>query len=205
MLIKVCGMREADNIAEVDSLGIDLMGFIFYEESPRFVGSLPEILPQNAGRVAVFVNGNYEIIKQKAESIKAGYVQLHGDESPQLCRSLRKEGFSVIKAFRIGSAGDLEQCAVYENCCDFFLFDTKTPRYGGSGLTFDWQILKSYTGNTRFFLSGGISENDAETLNTLQHPKLAGIDLNSRFEICPALKDSKKLSQFINRLKNNRI
>ena len=205
MLIKICGMREAANIGAVGALKPDMMGFIFYESSPRYAGNLnPEVmrvLDPEIQKTGVFVNADLEDVLVIVERYNISVVQLHGKESPDLCRELGKRGFKVIKAIGIEQANDLEQCRLYEDCCDGLLFDTKSPRHGGTGQGFDWNILKDYKGKLPFLLSGGISSDDVEKIKLFQHPRFAGIDLNSRFEIVPGEKNVGLLSDFMEKLK----
>lgn len=204
VLIKICGMRDVDNIREVLTLSPDFMGFIFYPQSPRYV-ALPEALRnvrfgQNAQKTGVFVNASKEEIMQKVELYDLQAVQLHGDESVELCSYLKDKGLIVLKAFQIHSAEDFKNTVVYNHEVDYFLFDTKTASYGGSGSKFDWKLLDAYQGDTPFFLSGGIAPEDACAIQQIKHPSFRGVDLNSRFEITPAIKDIKLLQQFINQL-----
>lgn len=152
--IKVCGMTEAENIREVEQLGVDMIGFIFYPKSPRCLCELPDYLPVHAKRVGVFVNENKENILMYADRFALDYIQLHGDESPEYCRSLCNNGLHLIKAFSIAHPKDLAAVSAYKGLCDYYLFDTKTPQYGGSGNQFDWNLLLRYTGMTPFLLSG---------------------------------------------------
>ncbi|NDV69191.1 phosphoribosylanthranilate isomerase [Dysgonomonas sp. 25] len=209
MRIKVCGMREPDNIEELAELPIDMMGLIFYEKSPRYVGNISKSNRQAIGkatteqgidRVGVFVDESLMTILQAVDSYMLDMVQLHGDESPDFCRELNKT-LPVIKAFSIAEAADLEQTTAYEGLFGYFLFDTKTPQRGGSGQQFDWTLLDRYTGRTPFLLSGGISVDDAAAIRAIKHPKFYGVDLNSRFEVEPGLKDIRLLEQFIKALK----
>ena len=205
MLIKVCGMRDADNIEQVRRLKPDMMGLIFYARSSRFVGTEP--LPHlradfaPAAKVGVFVNETVEHIVDIAAQFNLNAVQLHGNESPAECATLRGTGLKVIKAFGIESAADFERCDSYSGCCDMFLFDTRTVGYGGAGTKFDWSIMAEYKQDMPFILSGGIGPDDAESISHLQHPSLVGIDLNSRFETAPALKDVAKLERFISQIR----
>ena len=136
MIFKVCGMRDPENIRRIDLSGADWMGFVFYPPSPRRVERLPAFMPEYARRVGVFVDEPVENIQVRAKEFGLDYLQLHGSESPDDCLRLQNRGLRVIKAFRIGTAGDLEATAAYEAACSYFLFDTKTPAYGGSGKTF---------------------------------------------------------------------
>lgn len=209
MKVKVCGMREPDNIREVGQLPIDWMGFIFYAPSPRYAGSLsPEEidrqLPRRIKRVGVFVNEEAATVQAVAARYRLAAVQLHGAETPETCAALRATGLEVIKAFSLSAASDLEACLPYEGSCDYFLFDTRTPLYGGSGRQYDWNLLAAYRGRTPFLLSGGIGEDDALRLQAFSHPLCAGIDLNSRFEQQPGRKDAGRLQRFLSILKLNK-
>jgi phosphoribosylanthranilate isomerase len=197
-MIKVCGMRETENIREAEALGIDLMGFIFWPKSSRYVCERPAYLPTKCQRVGVFVDASLEEIRQHADDYQLDLIQLHGHESPAFAEALRP--LSLIKAFNIACAEDLRQTEAYEGVVDYFLFDTKGKVVGGNGVKFDWSVLTSYHGETPFLLSGGIGPDDVEAVNSFRHPKCIGIDLNSRFEVEPALKDITKLRQFINQL-----
>lgn len=208
MLIKVCGMRDPDNIRWVVETGIDWMGFIFYARSPRFVGdlSLDEIIREKAVheppvRVGVFVNATPEYMMEMGNKYALGYLQLHGNESPDTCYALHKRGYAIIKAFSIANEDDLKLTADYEGRADYFLFDTKCNGYGGSGKQFDWSVLTAYKGQTPFLLSGGINPDSVESIRNFHHPKLAGLDLNSGFETAPGIKNAEKLKTFIDKIK----
>lgn len=195
--VKVCGMRYAENIKSVENLGyVDIMGFIFYNKSPRHVNQDIEYLPRNCKRAGVFVNDNLDNILKLSDKLELSHVQLHGSESPEFCDKLSQYGINIIKAFSIGSIKDLDYSTRYEGTCDLYLFDSKTCLPGGSGKTFNWSLLNRYNGKTRFFLSGGIGVDSVEQLKKFNHSRLAGIDLNSRFETAPALKDTGKLTTF---------
>lgn len=202
-------MKDSDNITELSELPIEMMGMIFYEQSPRYVGTLSKNDIQSIGkttteqgidRVGVFVNEKLENILQKVDQYMLDMVQLHGDESPEFCRELNTS-IPIIKAFSIADVADLEKTQPYEGLWGYFLFDTKTPQRGGSGQKFDWAILEAYTGRTPFLLSGGISAEDAEAIQQINHPKFYGVDLNSRFETEPGIKNIQLLEQFIKTLK----
>jgi len=202
MLVKVCGMRDPENIRAVDGLGPDLMGFIFYEKSPRAVTSVPDYLPEHAERVGVFVNHDIDFILDKAKQFGLKWIQLHGQETPDMCCKLRrKHNFKVIKAFSIATAADVAQSFVYTDCCDLFIFDTKTPSVGGSGVQFDWSLLDAYHGPVKFLLSGGIGPDT--DVSCMKHQMLEGYDLNSKFETEPGLKNIKALDSFIGNIKRN--
>ena len=198
MIIKVCGMRDAENIREVEALGIDLMGFIFWPKSSRYFNERPAYLPTQCKRVGVFVDEDVNTIKKLANDYALDYIQLHGSESPEYVQQLRN--WQVIKAFNIATTEDLEATKTYEGIVDYFLFDTKGKSVGGNGEKFDWSVLEAYHGDTPFLLSGGIGPDDAERVRTFQHEKCIGIDLNSKLELSPALKDINKLQEFIKEL-----
>ena len=201
MIVKVCGMREARNIGQVEQSGADWMGFIFYGRSPRFVASCPDYLPQTMKRVGVFVNADLNDILAHVGEFGLDAVQLHGAETPEMCCELRNSGLTVIKAFALRSEADVEGVETYEGACNYFLFDTPTSGFGGSGRKFDWTLLDAYHGMTPFLLSGGLSADSLEALSQFSHPRWAGIDLNSGFETAPAVKDASALKQFINEFK----
>jgi len=203
-------MRDADNIRAVEQLLAaqpnSMMGFIFWPSSKRYVSERPAYLPTRCKRVGVLVDEDIERVKRIATDYALDYIQLHGHESPDYLRALRSPSSirhhpsNIIKAFPIATAADLTQTATYEGLADLFLFDTKATSPGGSGQQFDWSVLATYTGNTPFLLSGGIGPDDAERIRAFQHPKCAGIDLNSRFELAPALKDIAALHRFLAQL-----
>ena len=229
MIIKVCGMRDAENIREVENLLIlrsalplgssknsqfssAMMGFIFWPKSSRYVAERPAYLPEHVKRVGVFVDEEVEQICRIAHDFALDFIQLHGHESPEYIRRLRcvcGDAISIIKAFNIATAADLSQTAPYEGLVDYFLFDTKATLPGGSGQQFDWSILDAYKGETPYLLSGGIGPSDADRVKTfltshlspLTSKKCLGIDLNSRFETAPALKDVNLLKEFIKQLR----
>ncbi len=199
MIRKVCGMRESGNIREVEALGIDWMGFIFWAHSARNVSLKPDYLPSRCKRVGVFVNAPISFIREKVRDFGLDILQLHGGEDEDFIRQLRSElpSLLIVKALNVAHKEDLEQSERYEGLCDFFLFDTKAEKVGGNGKSFDWDILHNYKGTTPFLLSGGIGPDDKERLRAFHHPQMAGIDLNSRFEIRPAVKDIHLLKSFL--------
>ena len=289
-LIKVCGMRDAQNIREVATLGVNLIGLIFYPKSPRYVESIsldagiipdyssltPDPLPEGEGRnmldkqlkaeetkgetrnkqpvsaqlkstqskapfnkvttplslgegqggeavhggeavqggeaaipkfVGVFVDDMPQNIVTAVYNYHLSYVQLHGDESPVMIDNLRRTlvpdiapQIKIIKAISVSSAEDLKRCEPYEGHVDLFLFDTKCKGYGGSGQKYDWSVLEAYTGQTPFLLSGGIGPDDADRLRDFHHPQCVGIDLNSKFETTPGMKDINLLQNFLHQL-----
>ena len=205
MIIKVCGMRDAHNIREVEALGVDWIGMIFYPRSLRYVSEVPaEGRPRRAKRVAVFVDAPLADICRTVRDYAFDLVQLHGDESPQQCRDLRKAlpGVKIVKAFSVKDAASLQGVAQYEGTADYYLFDTHCDSRGGSGQMFDHALLQAYAGSTPFLLSGGLSPDNVCEVKALKHPMLAGYDLNSRFETAPALKDPALIKQFIEIIKS---
>lgn len=207
-LIKVCGMTDGQNINDIDKADIDLIGFVFYPQSPRCVGEMPGYLPQKAKRVGVFVDEDPEHILSIARRFDLDYLQLHGHETVETCRRLRAEGFGIIKNFAVSTANDLTNTTAYEGACDYFLFDTRCESRGGSGRSFDWSLLEHYNGQTPFLLSGGIGPDSVSALRAFDHPRLAGYDLNSRFETRPGYKNADQIHTFVKAIKTktmNRI
>lgn len=203
--LKVCGMKFPDNIKRLKEVAPDFMGMIFFSKSPRFVGSEllftgTSIFPEHAKRVGVFVNAPLWDLINVVTEYKLEYVQLHGEEFPQYCAELQKKGLKVIKAFQVSNSFDFKKVEAFEGYIDFALFDTKTPNYGGSGEKFDWTLLNSYKLNTPFFLSGGIDLDDVDAIEQLDLPQLFGIDVNSKFETSPGMKDIDKLLELKKRM-----
>ena len=206
-LIKICGMRESDNIKVVAELKPDFMGFIFYSGSSRFAGDMlkPEILsglPGDIRKTGVFVNAEFNEIISIVGKYSLNAVQLHGDESPLLCHRIKNYGMQVIKVFNISEKMSFAKCSDFIDCTDYFLFDTLTAKHGGSGEKFDWELIEKYDVGHPFFLSGGIGPVDTDQINGITNPFFRGIDINSRFEIRPGLKDTEKLDHFINKLRH---
>lgn len=232
MKIKVCGMRDQENIRAVAQTDIDLMGFIFYPKSPRYVqmiSSLAGIIPDYSEeriqrlrskegnneqqthrikRVGVFVDEMPQTILTRVYNYQLDFVQLHGDETPEMIDNLKRTlipdlapDIRIIKVISVASEHDIEKYKPYEGLADLFLFDTKCPGKGGSGEKFDWSVLDAYDGQTPFLLSGGIGPDDAERVRNFNHPRCIGIDLNSRFETEPGVKDVELLRRFINEVR----
>ena len=157
MIIKVCGMRDADNIRAVEALGIDWIGFIFWPDSSRYVAECPAYLPTKAKRVGVFVDAPIDEVRAKVDEYALDIVQLHGHEHPDYVSMLRADGGfpAVMKALSIATPADMAAYQHYEGLVDYFLFDTKCLTVGGSGRHFDWNLLAAYDGKTPFLLSGG--------------------------------------------------
>lgn len=211
-------MRDADNIRDISALGVDMIGLIFYPPSPRYVqqfssgaGIIPDYAPDMGKtplRVGVFVDDMPQNIVTRVYNYKLDYIQLHGNEPRETLENLRatidpdiKPNIKIIKAISVSSAEDIKKYKEYVGAADLFLFDTKCKTVGGSGEQFDWQVLQAYDGDVPFLLSGGIGPDDAERIRNFHHPKCIGIDLNSKFEIEPALKDVEKLKQFLVKVK----
>jgi phosphoribosylanthranilate isomerase len=208
MIIKVCGLREADDLRGVEGLAVDWTGFVFHPPSPRYVPDTDDfaeaVRKVSKRRVGVFVNADMEEIARRVRRFALESVQLHGDEPPKDCAALRDAGCLVIKAFGVTTEDDLRLTEAYEGCVDYFLFDTKCATHGGSGRRFDWQACRAYRGRTPFLLSGGIRPEDVGDLHRFAHPLHAGIDLNSGFETAPAHKDIDRLRQFIRQIRINK-
>ncbi len=204
-MIKVCGMREPENIREVAELPIDLMGGIFYHKSPRFIGdrkdtaqAFSELHPK-VSPVGVFVNPELSYLQEMKEQFSLKYLQLHGNESPEFCKKAG-EIAPLIKAFGLNDSFDFSKLSEFKDLVDLFIFDTSCKEYGGSGKKFDWTLLEKYNGNTPFLLSGGIGPNDISAVLSVNHPSLSGVDLNSGFESVPAVKTEPELKSFILKL-----
>ncbi len=253
MLVKVCGMRNNDNILAVEKLGVDIIGFIFYPQSPRyFFGEnrnksvdfinnekrinelntyiaegyskkvhdknddncfgidihnhnslLHRYMPKWCKRAGVFVNMSVDDILNIAKALQLDYIQLHGDESTSVCKEIKESGFNVIKTFHIEKEDDITNIdKEYHRFCDIFLFDTKCSVYGGSGREFDWNLLNKYKGPTPFIISGGVGYDNINEIKKFHHPHLLGVDLNSKFESSPGVKNITLLKQYISELKN---
>jgi len=201
MKIKVCGMRQQGNIEELVALKPNFIGFIFYEKSPRFVGEelseeYVKTIPKNIKKVGVFVNANPGYILDMVKKYDLQYAQLHGNEMPDICRSLRQKGVNIIKAFSIDENFNFAMLNNYKSFCDLFLFDTKGVMPGGNGVPFDWKLLKKYDNEKPFFISGGIDLDNIEEIITLSKTlPVYGIDVNSLFETEPGVKDISKLEE----------
>lgn len=218
-IVKVCGLRDSENIRQVAALGVDWIGMIFWEKSPRNVTMIPShagIIPDRASlsplatnnsplKVGVFVDEMAQNIITSVVNFQLDLIQLHGHETPTLIRNLRRtladiRPVKVIKAISVSSRDDIAAYKDYADCVDYFLFDTKCPSVGGSGQQFDWSVLDAYDGEVPFLLSGGIGPDDAERVSNFHHPKCIGIDLNSKFETEPAMKDVAAIGKFLNEL-----
>jgi len=198
--IKICGMKFPENILKVGALLPDFMGFIFWEKSSRyFDGEIPR-LPKYIKKVGVFVDESIENIQSKIEKYNLDCIQLHGTESVEFCQKLKEIPIEIIKVFSIKDNFDFEILREFESVCDYFLFDTKGELPGGNGATFDWNLLKKYPSNKPFFLSGGIGIEEIKLLKIMNLP-VYGIDVNSKFETEPGLKNIELLKSFQYKLK----
>lgn len=217
MKIKVCGLKEPENIRDIAQLPIDMIGFILFPGSPRFVGKkkgLPQWLEkhedelEDIAKVGVFVNAEVDQILNAVHDYRLDFVQLHGDESPEYCRELQTywtissmRSARIIKAFRVDEEFNFSKTQPYERLCAYFLFDTKGKEYGGTGKRFDWSVLGKYMGITPYLLSGGIDETMAEEIRKLNFKQMEGVDINSRFEVEAGVKDVEKVKRFVRELK----
>lgn len=202
-VIKICGMREASNLKDVSTLSADLIGFIFHERSPRFVGQDFRVDDRLAigKRVGIFVDESFERIEELRKEHHLNWVQLHGQESVQLAQAGREAGWQIIKAFSVDANFDFAYTEAYAPFCRYFLFDTKGVYPGGNGRPFDWSHLVNYRGQVPFLLSGGLSVEMLPAIKTFRHPKLAGYDFNSGLEIAPGRKSVERVEIVINELK----
>ncbi|MEL7221458.1 MAG: phosphoribosylanthranilate isomerase, partial [Bacteroidota bacterium] len=216
MIIKTCGLREPNNITAISTLPVDWIGLIFYDKSPRYMADRadlqqyladPSVELAKKKRVGVFVNEPFDRLLERIHDYELDYVQLHGGESAVYCETLQSlfesssmRSAQIIKAFRVSNAFDFGITIDFEPYCSYFIFDTKGISYGGTGHKFDWDILTRYQGLTPFLLSGGIGPDDANEIKAFQHDAFVGVDLNSKFEVEPGLKDSVKLGQFLSAL-----
>jgi phosphoribosylanthranilate isomerase len=205
--IKVCGLRDIENVSELVKAVPDFMGFIFYPGSARYVGKNPEEIlfsqiPSDIIKTGVFVNETTDNVKEKIDRFSLDAVQFHGSESPDYCRYFRKNGLIITKSFPVDSGFDFRQLTPYFESCDYFLFDSKTTGFGGSGIKFDRKILEGYNLEKPFFLSGGIGYEDICEIKNLRHKELSGIDINSRFEVLPGIKNAGLIKSFIDEIRN---
>ena len=202
MEIKVCGMRESENIRGlIAEVRPDWMGLIFYPKSPRYVEDslAPQISEMNVPKVGVFVNESIPEILEKIVKFDLAAIQLHGSEMPEFVEEINsKTDVEIWKVVSVGEELDWEDLKPYAPLVDKFLFDTATKAHGGSGRKFDWMYLETYPFNKSFLLSGGIDQDSAKEIWDLAEkvPQLKGVDLNSKFEISPALKEIEKLKEF---------
>jgi len=205
--VKVCGMHDPENISGVVAALPDYIGLIFYPQSKRFAGMEPiseilDAIPPTVKKVGVFAGETTMQVMEVCQSWNLDVVQLHGQESPEYCKKIQESGVTVFKAFSVDEHFDFEKLDAYSRVCNYFLFDTKGLLPGGTGHKFNWQLLDNYKGEVPFFLSGGIGPGDIEAIMKFRHPMLYGIDINSGFEISPALKDVRKVNEFITEIRS---
>lgn len=205
--VKVCGMTDIGNVLEISSLSPDYIGFIFYPKSVRYVGDEPdpglfEAVPATIKKTAVFVNEYFEKVMEKANRYHIEHIQLHGMESPEMCKLLKSGGKTIIKVIPGDQMNETSLLNEYASVCDYLLFDTPVISYGGSGRKFDWNHLEDLTASKPFFLSGGIGPEDAEKIVQMDYRNLFAVDVNSRFELEPGIKDLESLRSFIKRIRN---
>ncbi|MDY8134191.1 phosphoribosylanthranilate isomerase [Aquimarina sp. 2201CG5-10] len=209
MKLKVCGMKYQDNIEAVSALSPDYLGFIFYEKSSRnFESHIPSI-PSTIKKVGVFVDASLEFISEKVKQYNFRAIQLHGNESADFCKKLKElypsdpnsgddNQIEIWKVFSVKEEFDFDKLKPYEGIVDYFLFDTKGKEKGGNGYTFDWSLLNNYSSNTPFILSGGIGLDEIDKLKDIFETDLPiyAIDVNSKFEIKPGLKNITEIEKF---------
>lgn len=205
--VKVCGMTNIENVQKVCSFLPDYLGFIFFSKSPRYVGKNPDpalfdAVPPELEKIAVFVNEDFKRIIEITGKYGIACIQLHGEESVGMCQLLRKNGLKVIKAIPGNKLHDLELIANYAEVTDYLLFDTPVESYGGSGEKFNWSVLEKLESPLPFFLSGGIAHDDADEILRMNYKNLFAIDVNSKFELSPGIKDEILVGSFIERIKN---
>ena len=198
MKIKICGLKHPENINAIAGLVPDYMGFICYAPSPRYATGLQtetlDSLPETIFKTAVFVNEDPETITKLIDTYNFDAIQLHGNEDAKFC-DLFRDRVTVIKAFGVDKDFAFDRLNEFEDSVDYFLFDTRTDKLGGSGISFDWSLLENYKLDIPFFLSGGLSLDNLDEVKLIGHPQFYGVDLNSRFEIEPGLKDMDKLKK----------
>ncbi len=200
LLVKVCGINGENNLKRVSNLDVDMIGLNFYLGSKRFLNNISITIKDKVKRVGVFVNPSMTELLQYSAEAHLDYLQLHGSESPSFCREA-KEICPVIKAFGVDEHFDFQLLNDYD-MVEYFLFDTKVPDHGGSGIKFNWSKLNEYHGDTPFLLAGGIGPDDASEIKKIKHPMFMGVDINSKFEIEPGLKHVPRVEKFVNELKN---
>ncbi|GAA4380153.1 phosphoribosylanthranilate isomerase [Hymenobacter koreensis] len=202
-LVKVCGMKYPENIAQVVALGPDMLGFIFAPKSPRYAADTLDAAQMRGlkvPKVGVFVNEKPAVIRRHALHFGLDAVQLHGQESAAVCAELAEADLSVIKAFGIGQAFDPRHLDAYAPHCSFFVFDTAGPAAGGNGFAFNWSLLQAYDLPVPYLLAGGLGTDNVTQLKELQLPSLAGFDFNSKLEQAPGLKASALVKQVLTEL-----
>jgi phosphoribosylanthranilate isomerase len=208
--VKVCGLSDPLNVKELAEAMPDFMGFIFYPGSPRYVGEEPDMalfhnVPPGIKRIGVFLNERNDKILELSMRTGLDMIQLHGNESPVSCLQLKSSGLTIIKAFNIGEDFNFESLMQYVPVCDYFLFDSGSEKPGGSGRKFEWGKLEQYLIEKPFFLSGGIGPEDSGIIKSIVNKGLFAVDINSRFETAPGIKDVTKVNTFIKEIKENQL
>ncbi len=209
MKIKICGMREPDNIKEVVNLQPDFIGFIFYSKSKRYVGKdfspgNTNLVPKPIKKVGVFVNEPVKNVLEMCKIHQLDLVQLHGGESADYCNALKKNGIKIMKVFGVDNSLPNQKIEQFQHVADMYLFDTKTPDYGGSGKKFNWEVIEKLHPGKPIMISGGIGPDDAELLKSVEHPDFYGVDVNSKFEHHPAHKNTTLLKAFMNKIQSEK-
>jgi len=207
LAIKVCGMKHPDNIEQLEQLQVDYLGFICYAQSPRYIhtDNARFIRELATAKVGVFVNATHAEIYEFQALYNFQYFQLHGQESPEYCAALKALNIPIIKAFGIDDTFDWNTVDSYDSVADYFLFDTKSPKHGGTGTSFNWELLKKYPLEKPYFLSGGLSISNIKEATNFEDPRLIALDLNSKFELSPALKDIKLLEETFKIIRNEQV
>lgn len=201
MKIKVCGLKKKENIAQLELDKIDMLGFIFYNKSPRYLGPGERSILADIehSKVGVFVNEDMNQVIEIAQQCQLDYVQLHGSESPAYCDQIAQI-IPYFKAFSVDNNFDFDQIEEY-NSAELLVLDAKGDSYGGNGVKYDWNLIEKYKGKTPFLVSGGIGPDDVEAIKSFNHPSFAGIDINSGFEIKPGLKDTNLVNKFTKQIR----
>lgn len=210
MKLKVCGLNNTENIVEIADLQPNYMGFIFYPKSKRYVVnhiSAKDLskIPNNIKKVGVFVNEDISVVEMIFNQYKLDYVQLHGDEDQSYCAKLFLKQIPIIKAFNIDLMFDFKKLNAFMPFCSYFLFDAKGKLKGGNGIKFNWDIIRNYDLKVPFFLSGGIEPDDVDLISDLKNEMLYCIDINSKFELEPGIKDIEKVEKFKNEIKKEKM
>ena len=205
MKLKVCGMKYPENIREVINLSPDFIGFIFYPKSPRYMGETLRSddvtdIPPHIKKVGVFVNETLEVVLERVRAYNLDLVQLHGNESPVFCKRIKETGVGVIKVFHVGEDMDWSSLRDYQPFTDYFLFDTKSENYGGTGRPFNWEVLEGYNLETPYFLGGGLSLDNIDLIKATGQSTPFALDVNSRFEVKPGYKDISLLKKLTENL-----
>ncbi|UIR55176.1 phosphoribosylanthranilate isomerase [Sphingobacterium sp. SRCM116780] len=206
--IKVCGMRDLDNMLDLIKLPIDYMGLIFYEKSKRYISTIDAHFIkslQGVKKIGVFVNSSEQEILNQINNFGLEGIQLHGHESPAFCQQIKLHDMLVIKAFGIDENFDWQSLKSYESAVDYFLFDTKSVNHGGTGTQFDWTLLLNYPLDKPYFLSGGLSADNIESAIQIPDNRLYGLDLNSKFEFKSGIKNIELLEKTLKIIRNEQI